>query len=1105
MVPLEILIVILILIPYITNLILKRKKITLAICSTIFFILPNLSFAITGCSGDGYTISAINGIFTNKAKAEDNQKWLKYYVGDNYDGQHIDYQYLLNPTHLGGIGDIAMAAYQKMFDDGTVKDYDLVEMIKSASEKVTTQKLLLVAHSQGNFYANSFYDTVVGKEGGVPSESIGVYGVANPAGRVAGNGRWLTSDTDNVISGLISKFPLKKIMEPNVHIKQVEGNSSPLSGHDFTEVYLKYQGEKVVSDIKSSLDGLRTNKVQGGQEPCINPPKLSVVHKIEGVVFAVADPVANISRDVIGGTAGVVYKSGEIVMKTGAIVAGGVSTLGNVVGKTTFTATVWTYKVGVAVAKTTARVTVSVATSLYGTLQLLARDVTALVQGDSGNSSATVALSSGLNSKDPPLTFGEPPSSMVDKIARATTGAVNGLDGDSVVVVSVQEDSPGSVEEPGLSLSNNNNSIPHDIPKIIYIGLPTPGFGGGDAPKKLTSTGNIFPTTIPSQKASLSSPEVSVSQCDYSLALDGCLLATTTIHFEWSSVDGVDHYALYGGGVFSTTTDTFIDIVASDFSDYIFGVSAVSFDNNISTTTATTTKTVSVASIPIAINEIAWMGTVASVSDEWMELKNNTAHTIDLSEWALRAIDGTPYIKLTGIMEPREYRVLERRTNTINTDSVTEAYGNGSSHWALSNGGEEIVLSHASTTLDSTPLISNSIWMQGYNESAIKKSMERYLSTKVGSDVENWGTNQGFIKNGTDSEGNVIEGTPGTRNSVSYLINKGQAIDGNVTLTADDGYFIATSTVVTASGVLSIEAGTVIKFMQSEFGRSELKVFGELIVLGKMQNPVIFSPYSELQVGDIKFSGGTATSTIIGAQFENIRGVSVTAEARVNIMDSQFIEDYYGLNIDGRSTVIINNSLFASTTHEAISSYENSNVTIASSTISSSLNSDAIGVYEGTKLTISSTTIDRVYEGSAVGSYGSNVTIQNSIIKDVYESDGIAMYDSTFNISSSSISRTGGDGMGLYSSNSDLVNTVIENGESNGITISRGTATIKGGSVSGFVDGSGIDVSRPENSVAISGVEVYGNDVGIYSDSVTSISISPETSIHDNSRDIIAN
>ena len=52
------------------------------------------------------------------------------------------------------------------------------------------------------------------------------------------------------------------------------------------------------------------------------------------------------------------------------------------------------------------------------------------------------------------------------------------------------------------------------------------------------------------------------------------------------------------------------------------------------------------------------MGTNASAYDEWLELKNNTGHTIDLSQWVLGSRDGAPYIILSGSIAPHEYRVL---------------------------------------------------------------------------------------------------------------------------------------------------------------------------------------------------------------------------------------------------------------------------------------------------------------------------------------------------------------------------------------------------------------------------------------------------------------
>ncbi|MEA3345540.1 MAG: lamin tail domain-containing protein [Chloroflexota bacterium] len=41
----------------------------------------------------------------------------------------------------------------------------------------------------------------------------------------------------------------------------------------------------------------------------------------------------------------------------------------------------------------------------------------------------------------------------------------------------------------------------------------------------------------------------------------------------------------------------------------------------------------------VVINEIAWMGTKASYSDEWIELKNNTDSPIDIGSWSIYGAD----------------------------------------------------------------------------------------------------------------------------------------------------------------------------------------------------------------------------------------------------------------------------------------------------------------------------------------------------------------------------------------------------------------------------------------------------------------------------------
>ncbi len=291
-------------------------------------LVPNYAKAdfISGqCSSNGYTVATINGIFTDKKGAEDNMIALFDKLGLSWNAQEIDYQYLHNESHLGGIGDLIKSIEQKLFDSWTVTDYDLVEMLKDSSAKVKTQKLLVVGYSQGNFYSNSFYDKVAGKSGGVPKESIGVYSVATPAGRVAGNGKYITSDTDKVIAGWVSSLTLGSIMKPNTHIDFIDGSN----GHSFSDIYLKYRGGEIVSDIGSSLDKLTANSIQDEQKPCIDKPDLGLIGNTrqytKGAVLFVLDPVA-------GKIVENVRNAGDAVLTTGKFAYDATLTTARVIG-----------------------------------------------------------------------------------------------------------------------------------------------------------------------------------------------------------------------------------------------------------------------------------------------------------------------------------------------------------------------------------------------------------------------------------------------------------------------------------------------------------------------------------------------------------------------------------------------------------------------------------------------------------------------------------------------------------------------------------------------------------------------------------------------------
>ena len=202
----------------------------------------------------------------------------------------------------------------------------------------------------------------------------------------------------------------------------------------------------------------------------------------------------------------------------------------------------------------------------------------------------------------------------------------------------------------GLVSMNNNNASPSTnieksnplqeifvfkpeasagIPKLVFVGSFTSvSGGGGGTPPQAASQNQVLGTqeealqteeeTATTEEvlaehegatgAAIAAPALSAPQCASSLATDGCLLATTTVRFEWAPVSGASFYSVSKNGAYATTTETAHDIIIPDFSDYTFEVATVSAGGE---TSATSTKTISVASIPIAINEVAWMGTLA--------------------------------------------------------------------------------------------------------------------------------------------------------------------------------------------------------------------------------------------------------------------------------------------------------------------------------------------------------------------------------------------------------------------------------------------------------------------------------------------------------------
>ena len=890
---------------------LKKIKFILIILVVAITILPRSSFAIDlsgKCANSGYTVSTINGIFTDEEGAKDNEKWLKYFLKDTYKGEKIDYKYLLNPSHLGGAGDIVISAYQKYFESETVQDYDLIEMLKDASEKVTTQKLLLVAHSQGNFYANSFYDVVTKQiVGGIPQESIGVYGVANPASHVRGNGLYLTSRTDLVINSLAPNAPTNDRIE-EVSSKQYLLN--PSATHYFSEVYLKYRGNKIISNIQSSLDRLQANSVQDTQKPCLAPPRNTMAHTVAGDMLGVADSAVHISVAVVGGVVSTTY-NGSVMLGQAAgqgmaslqhsaslAIAATSQALGNMLSAKSWTLASALYGSSVTkadlgeedsaaptpvpISSVSTPTFTSTPVSLPSPLSLPPITPERLDSRFRGNDSGeqdtpkSIALSGGLlmqknNTAATPQP--SPKSSFVSVNNFASSG--------SAVQSIFQELSGGSSGSSGTVSVTSQSSSSATVSNSSSLTMGTSTTSTSTASSTATTSTTTATTTTPTATsttatsstltADTQAPTISfaVNECISSLSSDGCLIATTTISLKWLTPDSdLAHYILdcttngtqcANFSFASTTATSTIYITSTDATTYTFTAKAIDASGNES---ISQTIAVDVWLHPVVINEIAWAGTGSSAKtdkDEWLELYNPTSKNISLANMMINSpTNSSLKINLANTIAAKGFYLIERTNNTVISDitaDLTPSFGSG-----LSNNGEQLTLMLGSTTIDKTPTVGagNSCltWCAGA-ASGLYYTMERYDALSSGEDRFNWGSWQSLVAYGTNAETQPIKGTPGHRNAVNYLITLGSSINTSKTITkANSPYVVPTQTVIGSPATLTIEPGVMLKFKGSNSG---LYGNGIIVIQGSAADPVVLTSFADDSYGGDTNQNGTST------------------------------------------------------------------------------------------------------------------------------------------------------------------------------------------------------------------------------------------------------
>ena len=152
---------------------------------------------------------------------------------------------------------------------------------------------------------------------------------------------------------------------------------------------------------------------------------------------------------------------------------------------------------------------------------------------------------------------------------------------------------------------------------------------------------------------------------------------------------------------------------------------------------------ISAAETTVVINEIMWMGSTQSSSDEWIELKNITEEDIDLTGWSIDGA-GSSLSAITiasGVIPANGFFLIS------NYDSSGSAISDGIAinvvvpGVSLANGGEQLTLKDpASNMIDQTPI---GAWEDGNNNDSPvdqRNSMERNDEYGGGTSWDDWHT-----------------------------------------------------------------------------------------------------------------------------------------------------------------------------------------------------------------------------------------------------------------------------------------------------------------------------------------------------------------------------
>ena len=858
-----------------------------------FIVVP--SVVIAECSDTSKSIVLVNGILTETEKANRNLEKLRTELeGAGLQDFSIINGY--NPTHLGGVGDSIQVISQTF--GKPLSSFDRDTILRKVHRELNTRKVLLVGHSQGTFYTNEIYEYLV--KNGVSKESIAVYNVATPASYVAGGGTYLTSANDNLVTNVRQWTATAGANEPltaNILIPVAHPEVKELwRGHSFSGEYLAGASERIVRDIEKAISKLKTG--DSAAESCFTPPEETMTQKAQKVFFAVADPTteAGFAAAAQAGRVAVAFKNDSVA---------GVKFLGNALAGLFKSPNVAANQAGAAaLAVSSAEASTQQERKQSAQTQAAANvstGVQAPVQTEPTALSAAPAaplVPSQTPTPEPsppqltvmPAPQSEVPSPysyLVPVPVSPGFGAGGGGGG------SGEEDSEDSVEvevEIELAVTSPAEGTVQATTSVTASGTATDGTtitvtygsdiatttasGGvwslslalleGDTPFSFIaadSEGNesdAVARTVTVDTMAPAAPVFAITECDFSLSSSFCLLASEDVELTWSDVSGAANYAVVINGIAQTviTATTSSSAIASGATS-TFAVVAYDAAGNSATSTEVD---VYATSSPLFINEIAWAGTDALATDEWIELYNTSPYALNLSSVVLD-IDGSG-IALSGTLAAGGLYLIEDR------EEATSKAHNLISDLSLDDAGAKIQLTDGNgAQLDATPDVATCAgWCEGSASATIgtspqrgtltaKLTMERVSSATDGTLSASWHDNDTYIRlssdRADDANNDDIIGTPAVANS-SGLPSAGWSCGDGVLASPGGAYNPTFSFCAYLTAFIHTNANRHGAVFQGTVGSSTLVAGGGLnkVISGEINTSGLLTALTTSNAGD---------------------------------------------------------------------------------------------------------------------------------------------------------------------------------------------------------------------------------------------------------------